>query len=218
MTKQAGSDRNIRGSVAYIALLTSVLTAGCAGQGEMTNLWKDSSFTSGPVGNVLVVALRNDPVRRRMWEDAFAKELGARGVATTSSYQLYPGAPPDTQEVIAAVRKNGYDAIVVSVRLPDETTSTYVPGAVRREPVTLQDYFGHFHAYWTEVRDPGHTEIDEIRRVQTDVWSTTGRGCLIWSGTLRTLDSVGGPTMETAVAEEIVPLLEKQRVVPARKK
>lgn len=218
MTKQAGQCRCARSAAVQIAILAMVATAGCAGQGEMTNLWKDPSFTSGPVDNVLVVALRKDPVRRRLWEDAFRRELEARGVAATASYQLYPGAPPDTQEVIAAVRKNGYDAIVVSTRLPDETTSTYVPGAVRRESVTLQDYFGHFNAYWKDVQDPGHTEFDEIRRVQTDVWSTAGRGRLVWSGTLRTLDSVGGPTVETAVAEEIVPLMEKQRVMPARRK
>jgi hypothetical protein len=218
VTKHLGNGRHTRSAFARVALLALVSTAGCAMQSEMTDLWKDPSFTSGPTDNVLVVALRKDPVRRRMWEDAFAKDLGARGVTATSSYQLFPGAPPDTQEVVAAVQRNGYGAVLVSTRLPSETTSTYVPGAVRREPVTVTDYFGRFHASWIDVQDPGHTETDEIRRIQTDVWSTGGRGRLIWSGTLRTLESVGNRTIESAVSKEIMPVMEKQGVVPAKKK
>jgi hypothetical protein len=218
MTRQVVNYTSTRGIVAQMALLALVITAGCAGQSQMTDLWKDPSFTAGPMNNVLIVAVRKDPVRRRMWEDAFAKELAARGVAATPSYQLYPGAPPDTQEVVVVVRRNGYDAIIVSVRLPNETTSTYVPGAVRSEAVTLQDYWGHFHSYLRDVQDPGHTEIDEIRRVQTDVWSTSGHGRLIWSGTLRTLDSVSDRTMEAAVSEDIAPVMEEQGVIPVRKK
>ena len=219
MARQPGRDRRTRGVVARIALLALMMTAaGCAMQSEMTDLWKDPSFTSGPMHNVLVVALRKDPVRRRMWEDAFASELGARGLTATSSYQLFPEAPPDTQEVIEAVRRNGYDAMLVSVRLPDQTTSTYVPGTVRRESVTVQDFYGSFHAYWRDVQDPGHTETDEIRRFQTDVWTTGASGRLIWSGTLRTLESVSNRTIEAAVSKDIIPVLEKQGLISKKQK
>ena len=85
MAKQVGIRRRTWGAVAPVALLALAVTAGCAAQSEMTNLWKDPSFTSGPMRNVLVVALRKDPVRRRMWEDAFVDELGARGLSATPS-------------------------------------------------------------------------------------------------------------------------------------
>jgi hypothetical protein len=218
MAKQVENGGRTRESVTAVALLALMITAGCAGQSEMIDLWKDPSFTAGPMHNVLIVALRKDPVRRRMWEDAFAKELGARAVTATSSYQLFSEAPPDTQEVIEAVRKNGYDAVLVSIRLPNETTSTYVPGTVRRESVTAPDYYGVFHTYWRYVQDPGHTETDEISLVQTDVWSTGGSGRLIWSGTLRTLESVSNRTMETSVSKDIIPVLEKQGLIPKKKK
>lgn len=215
MMKQVENDRRRWGGVP-IALLALMMTSGCAGQSEMTDLWKDPTFTSGPMHNVLVVALRRDPVRRRMWEDAFARELSARGVTTTSSYQIFREAPPDTQQVIEAVRKNGYDAVLVSIRLSTQTTTTYVPGTTRREMVTRQNYFGAFHTYWRDVQDPGHTEIDEIRRVQTDLWATGGEGRLVWSATFNTLESVSNRSMETAVSEDIVPLLEKQGLVPEK--
>ena len=214
MAKQVGNGRRLRGAIVLLAL---VITAGCAVQSEMTNLWKDPSFTSGPMRNVLIVALRKDPVRRRMWEDAFVNELVARGLTATSSYQLFPEAPPDTQEVIEVVQKNGYDAVLTSIRLPNETTSTYVPGAMRRETVTTRDFYGSFHSYWRDVQDPGYTETEEIRAVQTDVWATGSSGRLISSGTLRTLESVNNRTIETAVSRYIIPVLARQGLVPRKK-
>jgi hypothetical protein len=119
--------------------------------------------------------------------------------------------------MVAIVRRNGYDAVLVSVRLPNQTTSTYVPGTVRRESVTVQDFYGTFHAYWRDVQDPGHTETDEIRRFQTDVWATGASGRLIWSGTLRTLESVSNRTIAAAVSKNIIPLLEKQALIPKKR-
>jgi hypothetical protein len=184
----------------------------------MTDVWKDQSFNSGPLRNVLVVGVRKDPVRRRLWEDAFARELKARGVTAMPSYQLFSDAPPDTQDVIEAVRKNGYDAVLSSVRLPNQTQSTYVPGTITRESVTEQDWLGRFHTYWRDVQDPGHTETDEVRLIQTDIWTTSGGGHLIWSGTLRTLESVTSNAVGKAVTRKIMPDLEKQGLVPPERK
>jgi hypothetical protein len=185
----------------------------------MTKLWKDPSFSSGPVHNAFVVAIRKDPVRRRIVEDAFVGALGARGVKATSSYTVFPDAPPDTQQVIDVVRKSGYDAVFASVRLPDETTSRYVPGTVRREQVSSQDYYGRFHSYWVNVQDPGYTETDKIMQLQTDVWSVAnGSGRLVWSGTLRTLESPNNRNVNATVSKDIMPQLEKEGVVPAKVK
>lgn len=217
MARLVENGRRTWGVVASVALLALVTTAGCAVQSELTDVWKDPSFTSGPMHNVLVVALRKDPVRRRMWEDEFTRELGARGLTATASYQLFPGAPPDTQDVVEAVRKNGYDAVISSIRLPDETQSTYVPGTTRREAVTSRDFYGSFHTYWRYVQEPGYTETDEIRTFQTDLWATGSGGSLISSGKLRTLESLTGRTIGLAVSKYIVPELEGQGLVPKKK-
>jgi hypothetical protein len=218
MTMRAGGHRRGHGAVALVALLVFLATVGCASQFQMTEVWKDPSFSSGPLRSVLVVAVRKEPVRRRLWEDAFAQELKARGVTAMPSYQLFSDAPPDTQDVIEAVRKNGYDAVISSVRLPNETQSTYVPGTVTRQAVTEQDWLGRFHTYWRDVQDPGHTETDDVRLTRTDIWTTSGGGRLIWSSTLRTLESVTSNSVGKAVTRKIMPVLEKQGLVPREKK
>ncbi len=207
----------IRGGLSVLALLGLTAASGCAVQSELTNVWRDTSLASGSLRNVLAVGLRKDPVRRRAWEDAFVTALEARGVAATASYRLFSDAPPDTEEVIGAIRKHGYDAVLTSVRLPDESTSQYVPGAIRSEPVTTQDYYGRFHSHWVRVRDPGYTETSTITRVQTDIW-TTGRrdGRLVWSSTLRTLETMDSRSVERAVSRDIMPALDKQGVFPQK--
>ena len=216
MAKQAGNRWRTRGAVALVALLASMTTGGCAAQSGMADLWRDPSFTSGPMHSVLVVAPRKDPVRRRMWEDAFVNQLGARGVTATPSYRLFQEAPPDTQEMLEVVQRNGYDGVLMSIRLANQTESTYVPGTVKREPVIGRDFYGSFRTYWRDVQVPGYTETDEVRRVQTDVWSTGDTGRLIWSGTLRTLEAVDNRTVENAVSKHIVPQLEEQGLVPKK--
>lgn len=217
MAKRPEGVLRARSPLAHVALLALMTTtAGCAAQSEMADLWRDPSYASGPMHTVLVVAPRKDPVRRRMWEDAFAGELGARGVTATSSYQLFPEASPDSQAVLEAIRRTGFEAVLTSVRLPNRTTSTYVPGLVRRESMMARDLYGTLRTYWRDVQDPGHTETDEIRRFQTDVWATGDGGRLIWSGTLRTLESVSNRTIETAVTRSILPVLEKQALIPKK--
>jgi hypothetical protein len=200
-----------------LAIIAVTMASGCAVNSEMTNLWRDPTLAPGTVHNVLVVGIRKDAVRRRMWEDAFANALTERGITATSSYRLFPQALPDTQDVVDAVRAHGYDAVLTSLRLPDQTMTQYVPGTVRPEQVTSLDYYGRFHSYWVGVQDPGYTETDTIIRLQTDVWATARNGGhLIWSGTLRTLESPSGRTAERAVTRDIMPEMEKQGVVPAR--
>ena len=206
-------DGRIRSGLVAVALLA--LTAGCAVQSEMTNGWHDTTLSSNSLHNVLIVAIRKDPVRRRAWEDAFTTALTARGVKATASYRIYADASPDTDQVIDAVRARGFDAVLTSTRLPNQETSTYVPGTIRSEPVTTEDYYGRFHSRLISVQDAGYTETDTIIQVQTDVWATSAvGGRLVWSSTLRTLEAVSSNTVERAVTKYIMPEMEGQGVFP----
>src|SRR5262249_58579450 len=82
--------------------------AGCAAS-QLGNMWRDESFHTSGMKNVLVVAMRNDVVRRHLWEDSFVHGLEGYGVEATQSYKLFANAVPDTQQVIEAVRRDGYD-------------------------------------------------------------------------------------------------------------
>lgn len=200
-----------------LIVAVSLAVSGCAAQSEMAEVWHEPTLAPNTMHRVLVVAIRKDPIRRRVWEDALAAELTARGIAATPSYQSFADAPPDTEQVIAAVRSQGYDAVMTSVRLADDVTTTYVPGVVRSEPYTSRDYYGGFHRHWMQIREPGYTETDTVIRVRTDVWETTSApGRLVWSGTLRTREAATSGNIERAARREIAPALEAERMIPRR--
>lgn len=217
MTNTQTKRRAASARIVAAALLALAVTAGCAVQSEMTNVWRDPAMAPGSVHNVLVVAIRKDPVRRRAAEDAFTDGLVLRGLKATPSYRIFEAGVPDTDQVVEAVRKNGFDAVLTSSRLPDEATSHYVPGQVRQEQVYSPNYYGYgrFHSYWVSVQDAGYTETDSIIRLQTDLWSTAhDGGHLVWSGTMRTLESVAGRTIRKAVDDDILPEMQREGAIP----
>jgi len=60
-----------------------IMMLGCVSTSYLSNMWRDPSYQLGPMQNMLIVAMKKDPVRRRLWEDGFVAALGKHGVAAT---------------------------------------------------------------------------------------------------------------------------------------
>src|SRR5215471_3259413 len=54
---------------------------------------------------------------------------------------------------------------------------------------------------------PRYYETERVARTRTDVWSTEGRGQLIWTGTSETYDPTSSSAVNQEVAKKIVPEL-----------
>jgi hypothetical protein len=132
--------RNIRGSEAVSLLyshmkewvgesasaIRSLISRiwGSASSG-LFDLWQVPSSQSPPSGRMLVIAVRKDASKRRIWEDAFAGGLSKQGVKATASYRLFPDAPPDTDQVKATMQANGFDGILVISRPQGKTNTRF---------------------------------------------------------------------------------------------
>lgn len=216
------SRRSLALSLAALLLVGLLGTlVGCAAS-QLGNMWRDPAYDAPDMRNVLVVALRPDPVRRRLWEDAFVSHLASRGTKATASYTMWQNAAPDTQQVIEAVRANGYDGVVVSMRLPDGVETSWTPGYTRREAVTKQNpWTGAYYTYWQDVRVPDRTEVVSVANFQTDVWSTGPQSRLVWSGNDRTTNSVDATYIHNRVEKVWIPEIAKSGIfppAPSRKK
>ena len=206
-----------RGIVASL-IVAGTLLAGCAAS-QLGNMWRDQSFQSTGMKNVLVIAMRSDQVRRRLWEDSFSGGLAEYGAKATPSYKLWANAVPDTQQVIEAVRRDGYDGVLVNMRPADSALESWVPGYTRREAVTKQNPFtGAYYTYWKDVEVPGHTQTLAVANFQTDVWTTTDGGKLVWSGRSQTTDGVDVNVIKTQTNKLVLPELSKSGVLAAKLK
>lgn len=197
-------------------LICSLVTllAGCA-PGTLSNMWRDPSFQSGPMKNMLIVAIRKDPVRRRIWEDGFVAELSKHAMKATPSYRLFPDALPDSAQYDAAVESNGFDGILVTRRLRPDTLTTYIPGYTKREAITRYNPWRKaYQTYYREVQVPGYTETEKAARHEVEVWTTKDEGGMVWAGTGRIVESGVGSSVNDEIVGLIVPELEDQGIIP----
>ena len=121
------------------------LISGCASS-SLVDKWHDPGYQAPSLGKMLVIAVRKNETKRRIWEDAFAGELAKHGVAATTSYSLFPDAPPDTEQVKTTVQANNYDAILVVLRLPSEKDLQYIHGSISSEQDRVYNFY--WQRYW----------------------------------------------------------------------
>jgi hypothetical protein len=182
-------------------------------------MWRDSKFKTDGFKNVLVIAVRNDPVRRRMWEDGFVNGLAAYGVTAKQSYEIWANALPDTQTVRDEVRKDGFDAVLVNERPPSTAQLTWVQGYSRRESVTRFDpATGGSYTTWQDVEVPPTMDTTAVINYQTNLWSTTDHGRLVWSATSHTTDAFSTQLIEYQTESLLLPEMAKSGLLPKKKK
>ena len=107
-----------------LAVGLAALLGGCATT-QMSAEWRDPAFTGGSLAGrrVLVVCRAPDEAMRRVCEDQWSSQLGARGVAASQSYVIagFPWASGDTSdEMRAAVRASGVAALASMSLYPSE--------------------------------------------------------------------------------------------------
>jgi hypothetical protein len=191
----------------------STLFPGCTSS-RLANMWRDQSFTQGPMKDMLVVVIRNDAVRRRIWEDDFVAALTARGVKATASYRLFPSAVPDTDQISAAVQSHNYEGVLISHRLPTQTLTHDYPGYVTREPATrYHPLTKTYSTYYHDVEHPGFTDTTKVARNEVNIWTTTEGGSMVWAGTGETIDPLQGETRNNLV-DMVIAELARQRLIP----
>ncbi|HYQ86835.1 MAG TPA: hypothetical protein VES59_06290 [Bacteroidota bacterium] len=199
--------------VAFIAWEVS----GCTST-SLTNMWRDQSFTGPPLTNILVIAVKKDPAKRRIWEDGLAAELSTHNVAATPSYRLFPDAVPDTQHVVDAIREKKYDGVLVVRKLPTEKSARYAPGYVVTRPVIRYSAMSQtYYTIYRTVVEPPTVDTEKVVRHAIDVWATKEPGGLVWTGTGETLDPASGEAVRNEVTDLIIPELARQGIIPNKK-
>lgn len=191
--------------ICFAALLCCAITLmpGCS-TSVLVNQWSDASYRGPALKNVLIVAVRKNPVRRRVWEDAFIGDLARHGVNATQSYRLFPDAPPDSGQLDKAVAEHAFDGIIITRRLPRAVNAQYVQGYVTSEPETKYSRRrGQFYTYYRDVEHPGYVDTQVVANRSIDVWTCGSDSWMIWSAVSQTPE----PASAEAVHRDIVSLV-----------
>lgn len=205
-------------AVLFALSILATLFFSCASS-QLSNMWRDPSYSRGPVTSMFVIAMKKDPTLRRIWEDGFVSALAKYEVKAVPSYQIFPNDLPDTNQVGEEVRGKVYDAVLIVTKLPADTIKNYVPGYVTIEPVVQYNpWLNEYYTRYQNVYFPGYTETENVVRHEVNVWTTGGGGQLIWSGTGDVVDPSSSQDVNAQIVRLIVPELARQGIIPAQKK
>jgi len=138
------------------AMLAALLSMSCSST-RVEGAWIHPSFGGRSIaGPVLVVGLMRDETVRRLYEDAMAAELTARGITAVKSYDVVAvelDGEPDS--VVAAARSQGAQYLL-STAVIDRSTKT----VVHNDPPMMVGYGGWYSRNWG-VGVAGPTTIRE---------------------------------------------------------
>jgi hypothetical protein len=201
--------------VSACGLAAGLLISGCSSSNQtgLVNMWRDR-YQNQPMSKLLIVGFQKDLAARRNWEDPFAEELRKQGVTAVPSYTLFPGDLPDTQQVVEAVGRDGYDGVVMTRPLSSTIEIKWVPGYVREVPsLQYATWSSVYHDYHRGVYEPDSVETHVLARYETDLWSTREQGRLVWTGTT---EPISAQQVSQEISAKIVPELKAQGLLASR--
>jgi hypothetical protein len=215
--KQSTARKLLSGT--YLGIMALLLAGtGCAPT-ALVNVWHDPSIARPQLDKMLVISLRKDATRRRMWEDAFADELAKYGVAATQSYRLYPQSAPDTAQIAEALGSKDFNGVLTIAPLSSQTEQQYVAGYWAGSPgYWFGPRWNRYYRWWWRYHQPGYVETYKLARHEIDVYMTRDGGeTMVWSGTSDQTDPATMEEIRASVAKQAVAKLAEQGIIPGTK-
>ena len=173
-----------------ILLLGATLFAACATT-QLNSVWKDPTYHARPV-KMMVIGVEKNPLKRRLFEDEFARQLKAHGTDAIASYTVLPDKLQDNQSAIAAkVKELAIDTVLITRLVSKKTVQTYVPGTIYYPPPyynTWPDYYGYGYRY---IYSPGYVAEDEYAVIETNMYESASDK-LVWAALSETILSESG--------------------------
>ena len=204
----------IKSAVACCLLL---LVQSCSSF-ALVDVWNDPSYHKLSLNKVLIFSINKDSVQRKIWEDAFVDEFSKHGVSAASSYLLFPDALSNANKVVETVQEKGFDGILVTRLLLDETKSHYVKSYVTTEQISRYNGFRKMYdTYYRDIQHPGYVESQVIDRRSIDVWVIRNDERMIWSATSNSPERNSVDDVENDIADLVIPALVKNAIIKSGK-
>jgi len=205
-----------------VAALSLVALASCAGTTQLTSSWADPALANRGFKKVVVVGATPKSATRRMYEDAFVKDLQSRGITGVQSYTFASEGQIDKDAAVAKLKEMGVDGVIVTRLIDKETVQTYYPPTYSSAAAPASYYggwYGYYSMGYSYQSSPGYVAEDHVFRIETNLYDLQSDK-LAWSGlTETTLSSGSAPENEIKpFIDLIVYDMEKHKVLPKQKK
>ena len=189
-----------------ILLITClVFLNACASTTQFDSVWKDATYQGGPLKNVLILGVAKKQQVRRYFEEIFAQQMRARGVAAVPSYTVFPesGVPPK-EAIVAKISELKIDSVLVTKFVDIKDVGTY---EVSPTYVSREGYYGYYSkSYQTESSGYNIVLITRIFDARSEK--------LIWSALSETVLEGSAESVIDSFIPAIMQQLEEGKLLP----
>lgn len=175
--------RFLRNPLCY-GWLIAMLLAAC-GTTQLKAVWKDPSYRDHP-RRIMVLSVTKSPVKRRIFEDEFVRQIRAHGTDAIASYAVLPDDKGGDQAFLArTVKEQRADAVLITRLVSRKTVKVQVPGMVYYPPRPYGKWRDYYNFGYQAVFTPGYIAEDEYALMETNLYDARNDN-LIWATTSET--------------------------------
>ncbi|MCD6580982.1 MAG: hypothetical protein J7K90_04200 [Desulfuromusa sp.] len=175
-----------------LLIVSLFVIGGCAGT-KLVSSWSQPGFSGPTLKRVLVLAVSNNEMQRRLYEDSFVEELQAEGVDAIASYTQVATLDSDREQnkklIKAAVAKTAADGVLVATLVSIENDEQYIPGSTVYVPGRGGAYgmYGFYGYSYGVIHQPSYTIDNTTVKLHATVFSAK-TGEMLWAGDTRSLN------------------------------
>lgn len=199
--------------VPAVPVVAVLLALGCGTSTELVGRWRDPAYTGKPIGSAMVIGVARVEENRRLFENEVAAQLMNHGVRAVTSYSVLPGGEMTKDQIAAAVKQAGVEAVLLTRVKNVDTTTTYTPGSSYVVPESYYNgYYNYYYQTYQTVNEPGY-ESESLTVVLENNLYEVATEKLLWSATSETFDPQSVGDAVKSIATALVDDLLKQGLI-----
>lgn len=188
-------------------MLIAAFALGLAACGPATRIeksWREPTATKKMTDyqKVLVVCFAQSESARRNAEDDIVRSMGGRGVASYG-YSIMADKSKGRDAITEAIKKDGFDAAIVTRLIDKEKETSFVPGTVTYP--YYRNFWGYYGWGYGAYTTPGYYVENHVYYVETNVYDLE-KDQLVWSG----VTSTTNPGKLDRAVNEIAGVVKRQ--------
>ncbi len=184
-----------------IIIIVSFTLSSCSST-SLVSRWSDPEYKGPALQKILIIGIIKDDIKRRSFEQEFARLISTNGRTAVASYTLLPDleSADQKEEVLAAVEKVGADGVLVVTLQSVSKEQREVPPSIDYVPTAGFGFgmYGYYGMHHTAVYSPGYTVTDTIVRLDTKLFAVSSEK-MIWAGKTESFN----PSSSQAVVSEL---------------
>ena len=198
----------------WVAGMFLILACVSCSTTQLVERWHDPDFNGPKLQKFLVLGLFKNDSRRRAFEQTFSERINASGRAAVPGYSLVPD-PADIeskQAVVAAIKKAGADAVLITHFRGITEKERQVPPRVEYYPARRHGYYHYYAPVYHRVYHPGYTVTDSIVKLETQVYTLRDEQ-LVWAGNSESVNSSSAEKIVQELVGLVVADMQKSGLI-----